>query len=374
MKQFERLKQLEEALMQPALARTREEWIKHYKDAYGRTKETFAEDIAELNKLLNEKYNEGYEYDDRSTKVKYVYVFRSKYCLLKDTKGYFYSYFSSVQDLRERQWQHLANVIEYHAELFDETVVNKFMAYQVQRSSSDEQVITWNPVSLLNNGQRPGKNYFPILLEAIQQGKAVKIEHQSVDPRKASTLWTLMPLLLKEYTTNNYFISGWYVLANELDAEEPPKKVEIRLNKLRVFALDRIKHIELLETKVKMVYAKDFDPNDYFKHALGVFRQNLKNQFLQPEKVVIQTVKKEEPKQSWIYHYLKKYPIHPSMKIIEDDGNNFLKLQFNLEIDQELEDFLFKYARDIEVVSPKELRDEIMKMLNEANSIYKKSL
>jgi predicted DNA-binding transcriptional regulator YafY len=101
-----------------------------------------------------------------------------------------------------------------------------------------------------------------------------------------------------------------------------------------------------------------------------VFRQNLKNQFLQPEKVVIQTVKKEEPKQSWIYHYLKKYPIHPSMKIIEDDGNNFLKLQFNLEIDQELEDFLFKYARDIEVVYPTTLRETIIDAFRKASSVY----
>ena len=370
MKQFERLKQLEDALMQPALARTREEWIKHYKDAYGRTKETFAEDIAELNKLLNEKYNEGYEYDDRSTKIKYVYVLRSKYSLLKDNKGYFYSYFSSVQDLRERQWQHLANVIEYHAELFDETMVNKFMAYQVQRSSSDEQVITWNPVSLLNNGQRPGKNYFPILLGAIQQGKAVKIEHQPINTDIAPKQYMLLPLLLKEYATNNYFISGWYVLANELDAQELPQKVEIRLNKLRVFALDRIKHIELLEDKVELVYAKDFDPKDYFKNTLGVFRQNLKNQFLQPEKVVIQTVKKENPKNSWIYHYLKKYPIHPSMKIIEDDGKNFLKLQFNLEIDQELEDFLFKYSRDITVVLPTKLRMDLKNKIEEAFKNY----
>lgn len=370
MKQFERLKRLEEALMQPARAKTRKEWIKYYNDEHGRTQETLAEDIAELNRLLNEKYTEQYDYEEPSTKIKYVYVSRSKYCLLKDSRGYYYSYFSSVQDLNDQQWQHLANVIEYHAEMFDETVVNKFMAYQVQRTPSNDRVIPWNPVSLLNNGERPGKNHFPILLEAIQQGKAVKIKHQSVNSKKPASERTLMPLLLKEYSTNNYFISGWYVLAADLDAQSLPKKVELRLKDLRVLALDRIHQIELLEDKVEMLYPQDFDPKHYFKHTLGVFRRNIDNPILQPERIVVQTVKKADPKKMWIYDYLKKYPIHPSMEILEDDGENFLKLQFNLEIDQELEDFLFKYSRDIEVVSPSKLRKELKDKIEEAFKNY----
>lgn len=374
MKQFERLKRLEEALMQPAMTKSRDEWIKHYKHKYGRSQETFAEDIAELNRLLNEKYNEQYDCGNPATKIKYVHISRSKYCLLKDPRGYYYSYFSSVQDLSDQQWQHLANVIEYHAEMFDETVVNKFMAYQVQRTTNVDRIIPWNPVSLFNNGQRPGKNHFPILLEAIQQGKAVKITHQQINPDIAPKQHTLLPLLLKEYATNNYFVSGWYLLAKEIDAQDLTKKVEIRLKELKVFALDRINRIDLLNDKVEMIYAKDFDPKDYFKHSLGVFRKNIKNPLIQPERIIIQTVRKADPRNMWIYPYLKKYPIHPSMEILEDDGKYFLKLQFNLEIDQELEDFLFKYARDIEVVSPKGLRDAILKMLNQAYMIYNNHL
>ncbi len=370
MKQFERLQKLEELLMQPPKAKDREHWGIFYREEFGRTVETFSEDIAELNRLLNLTYNPDNDPEDKSTRIKYVHAFKKKYYLKKNPRGYYYSYFNKVQQLNERDWQYLANVIEYNAELFDDSFINKFTAFKVQQSIKENDALPWNPVQLLNDGKRPGKHLFAELLVAIQKQKAIEIRYQHLDLNRPPSTKTILPLLLKEYSSDNSFISGWYLLAAKLNPDALSEKVELELNKLWVYALDRITTFNVFPSKLNISLPDGFDPKDYFKDTLGVFRNNIGNPSLHPERIVIQTVKKEDLTKMWIYPYLKRYPIHHSMKILEDNGKDFLKLELNLEVDNELITFLLKHARDLEVLLPTTLRNTIREAVKEINEIY----
>lgn len=370
MKKFVRLQVLESILMQPSKAMGRNSWGEFYEDNFERTIETFSEDIAELNRLLNETYNTDYDPGEKSTRVKYIYTSESKYYLKQNSKGYYYSYFNRVQQLSERDWQYLANVIEYNAELFDDSFINKFTAFKVQQLIKENDALPWNPVQLLNDGRRPGKHLFAELLVAIQKQKAIEIRYQHLDVSIPPSTKTILPLLLKEYSSDTSFISGWYLLAAKLNSDALSEKVELDLNKLWVYALDRITTLNVFPSKLNISLPDGFDPKDYFKDTLGVFRNNIGNPSLHPGRIVIQTVKKEDPTKTWIYPYLKRYPIHHSMKILEDNGKDFLKLEFNLEVDNELITFLLKHARDFEVLLPTTLRDTIREAVKEINKIY----
>jgi predicted DNA-binding transcriptional regulator YafY len=371
MKQFERLQVLENLLMQPPKAMDREHWGIFYGEEFGRTVETFSEDIAELNRLLNVTHNLlDYDPDDKSTRIKYVYTFKTKYYLKQNPRGYFYSYFNRVQQLNERDWQYLANIIEYNAELFDDSFINKFTAFKAQQSIKENDALPWNPVQLLNDGRRPGKHLFSELLTAIQNRKAIEIRYQHLDDSIQPSTKTILPLLLKEYSSDNSFISGWYLLAAKLNPDALSEKVELDLNKLWVYALDRIININVFPTKLHISYPDGFDPKNYFKDTLGISRNNIGNPSLHPERIVIQTVKKEDKSKIWIYPYLKRYPIHHSMKILDDNGKDYLKFELNLEIDNELITFVLKHAQDLEVVSPIKLRMELKAIIEEAYKNY----
>jgi predicted DNA-binding transcriptional regulator YafY len=370
MKQFERLQVLENLIMQPPKAMGRNRWGEFYEDNFERTIETFSEDIAKLNRLLNETYNLDYDPGEKSTRVKYIYTSESKYYLKKDNRGYFYSYFNRVQQLNERDWQYLANIIEYNAELFDDSFINKFTAFKAQQSIKENDALPWNPVQLLNDGRRPGKHLFSELLTAIQNRKAIELRYQHLDDSIQPSTKTILPLLLKEYSSDNSFISGWYLLAAKLNPNGLSEKVELVLNKLWVYALDRIININVFPTKLHISCPDGFDPKNYFKDTLGISRNNIGNPLLHPDRIVIQTVKKEDATKTWIYPYLKRYFIHHSMKIVEDNGKDFLKFIVYLEVDNELITFLLKHARDLEVVSPQTLRDTIRDAIKEASLVY----
>ena len=95
----------------------------------------------------------------------------------------------------------------------------------------------------------------------------------------------------------------------------------------------------------------DFRPSDYFKHSLGLFRGAQ-----EAEKIILQV-----HADSWIKEYLPKYPIHPSQKQI-----NSQLFELILEINQDVENFLLRYATELQVIEPLRLRNQLRENLQKA--------
>jgi predicted DNA-binding transcriptional regulator YafY len=104
----------------------------------------------------------------------------------------------------------------------------------------------------------------------------------------------------------------------------------------------------------------DFQPAAYFKHTLGLFRsQNQK-----PSQIICRLAKV-----SWMLNYIEKYPIHESQQIVpESETTN--QVHVNLEIDQEVVNFFFRYAQEIQVIQPISLVEEIKLGLKNGLSKY----
>ena len=146
--------------------------------------------------------------------------------------------------------------------------------------------------------------------------------------------------MVKEY--NNGWYTGWYLLG--FPVTETNRKITLDIKPLRLLALDGIKEVVPLDLRLEIVVAKGFNPSDYFQNSMGIIRSNLKVD-LKPEVIILETIKG-----SWIYDYIKEYPIHKSQHIIEDDiQKRKLKFKIKVEVDDDLKRFLMKYSDEIKV-------------------------
>jgi len=347
MKNYERLIKLEEVLSDPIRNKTRKEWIELYENEYLLSDRTFRHDLNQYNIALNEKYN-----IDRgigqTTIVDYVVKENDRYRVLKDPQGNPYTLFNPVKNLKTEDWHKLANLFAFSSHIIDDGLANRLRALIAFMSAEDDSGVPWKPVSLINDGIFAGRVNYAVILSSIQKRQLISANHHKIDSPTKSKKIRLLPLLLKEYS--NGWISGWYLLAYEMTSNAPFRWPA--LNELRVYALDRLDKISPIEDYYVPDPPKGYNPSDYFKDSLGVHRINLNKPDLAPERIVLKTVEG-----SWINPYLKAYPIHTSQHITKDDPiNKQLEIELKLEIDMELQSFLIKYSKDIEVLEPKKLK------------------
>ncbi len=359
----ERLEMFErDLLLTPATRLSITMWPDLYKDVYGLSDRSFRNDLHIYNEKLNQKYNEALGLDQAKTH-KFITKSNGIYHLRNDSQGNPCVLYRHIQNIDSDEWARLAEFIRFNKHLVPDELLHLFKALLALKHA-DDYGPTWVPVDLAKDGIKAGKENFEVLLSAIKERKVVKALHHNINDPKKSKEVKLLPLLLKEYS--NGWISGWYLLAHKVKPDEP--HVWPQLNQLYVYALDRLDSIEEEGEFTKKLPPKVFNPANYFKDSLGVFRINLNKPGLAPETVVLQTVVREK---AWIYSYLKTYPIHPSQTIVKDlELTQQLTIKLQIENDQELEDFCFKYAKDIKVLEPETLKNQIIERLEKAFENY----
>jgi len=148
------------------------------------------------------------------------------------------------------------------------------------------------------------------------------------------------PYLLKE------FKSRWYLLAKDL-----------KDNRMKTFALDRIKSIDI--TQEKFVKPDDFNPKDFFKHSFGIERNE--NDVL--NEVVLSFT-------AFQGKYLKSMPLHDSQKEIMNNEQEYrIKLNIYLTHDFLLE--LLSFGANVKVISPNILIEQLKEHYTKAFNQYK---
>lgn len=171
-----------------------------------------------------------------------------------------------------------------------------------------------------------GNEFLPPLLEAIKTQNFVHFDYASfvtgeLKPRK------VLPLLLKQYRNR------WYLISFDDSKQD-----------YITYALDRIEDLEVSQEKSSKPI--DFDPDNYFKHAVGITSGNSL-----PEKVLLEVG-------IIAAKYLDSLPIHPSQKIKEINEDHFV-FQLNVSITEELIREILSFGGEIRVMQPESLKNEI---------------
>lgn len=184
-----------------------------------------------------------------------------------------------------------------------------------------------------------GHEYMNELLEAIKSKVPLRITYQPYSHPTAHEK-VVHPYLLKE------FRNRWFLFGRDEGA-----------TRLTNYALDRIK--KLKTTKEVFIENDLFDPEEYFKHLIGVSV----SEGAQPESIEIKVQKPSVP-------YIRSKPIHRNQETLKVYKDGTILIRLNLIINYELKSILLSYGAGIEVKKPKKLRVEMMEIIEEMKRIY----
>lgn len=187
--------------------------------------------------------------------------------------------------------------------------------------------------------RRPqGKEHLYGLLHAIKNHLQVKFTYEKFWEEEFTSRM-VEPYALKE------FKNLWYVLAK--DSKD---------NNIKTFALDRISELDIL--KKKFQFPKDFDVNKQFQNCFGIISPN--------EDKVQDIILSFDPYQG---KYLKKMPLHHTQEILIDNEEE-LQIQLKIYITHDFVMELLSYGQNVEVISPKSLRDQLKSILYNTHKLY----
>ncbi len=343
----DRLKELNNLFLRktfPLRAAAVSDYFTEHFDQISYSERSFSRDLKALKEKLAERYPSLEEAE--GDLIRYSKSENRFYYIRDDI--------SAFPSFSEKELDQIASIIDFNKHLFTggngNGIVNKLRAISLENNLlKHEELANWPAIELINEGDRSGSEHVKFLVDAIAGKKCIEISHKGLAATSKVKTVTGLPLLIKEY--NNGWYTGWYLLFQEVTEIQ----TRISLDKLRLFALDRIETIRLSQTSYKTRIHPDFQPADFFKNSLGLFRGTGT-----AERILIQV--RED---SWIKEYIAKYPVHPSQKTMDT-----FHYELSVEINEELENFLLRYSTELQVIEPPVLREKVRKKLENALSHY----
>jgi len=175
-----------------------------------------------------------------------------------------------------------------------------------------------------------GLEHLGTLFNAILYKKPLEIEYQSFNsdkPRKD----IIHPYYLKQYSNRWYLlgqITGYGTLSNR--------------------ALDRI--ISINEADVPFIENTEYDFTEYFEDVIGITVPKEGK----PEIIELEFTPSKAP-------YILTKPLHGSQKVKRHDENG-LRITIEVIPTYELKSILLSYGKEVKVISPEWLREELKEM------------
>lgn len=178
------------------------------------------------------------------------------------------------------------------------------------------------------------------ILLAIQQEKHIEFVHENYE-RNSKKIYKITPLILKEY------LNRWYVVG--VINHDPG---------IRTFGIDRISNLNV--GKLSNIKREDYKEKlDKFKNTVGLTYGEG-----EPEKVSL-LVDELHVK------YMRSLPLHQSQIILPKDKNNKHQVDFYLYPNYEFKTQILKIGAEVEVLSPKYLRNDVIDELENTLKNYK---
>lgn len=182
-----------------------------------------------------------------------------------------------------------------------------------------------------------GHNHLTSVMEAMTEGHVIRISYLKYTSSKAD-IYTLRPYAVKE------FAKRWYIIGYCLEREA-----------LRVYGLDRVHSLDILEERFEM--EKGFDVDELFATSFGIYLPE------EAAKTITFRTSATEAK------YLRDLPIHSSQEEVSSDGRTVTFSIFVCPNRNLIMEFC-KYGDRLEVLSPESIRNQVASQLISAASLY----
>lgn len=180
--------------------------------------------------------------------------------------------------------------------------------------------------------------WLTVIVNAMRDGKALEMTYQNFNRTEPATFET-HPYCLK------IFRQRWYMLAKTIGKEE-----------LRIYSLDRIKDIKVLDKALEL--PAGFDAAEFFSDYFGI----VIGHNVQPSIMEIKA-SAEQAK------YLESLPLHPSQTAVEVTPE-YTVFRYRLVPTFDLKQEILSRGSTLEVLSPGWLREEIIDELQKTITKY----
>ena len=188
-----------------------------------------------------------------------------------------------------------------------------------------------------------GTAFLDAIIEAMKQNLELQVDYQRFENEKEEHLqmFHIQPYALRAFNHR------WYLLGYLKEQ-----------NGLRTIALDRILDLKVLTDSFKL--PEDFDVRKYFANVVGVYV----SEDLPITKVKIRAYGVQA-------EYLRSTPLHKSQSECRSKHGEFAEFTYRLCITPELVSQLLSMGEKVEVLEPKELREEMKKGISNMFNFYK---
>ena len=183
-----------------------------------------------------------------------------------------------------------------------------------------------------------GQHYLEQIIEAMRDNRTLLLQYRTFNDSFSRA--EVEPYCVKVYARR------WYMLAKSVSD-----------GMLRVYALDRV--VELGTTANSFVLASDFDAETYFAGSYGV----IVNNDCAREIIRVKVDKKQR-------NYLRTLPLHSSQQEIQTDDDNSV-FEYALSPTLDFKQALLSLGNSVEVLSPKTLREQMCKAIEQMHELYK---
>ncbi len=309
-----------------------------------------------LNDLIDECSDALYEYENKDVNVSKRSIQLDIQMMRSDKLGYnapivvydrkFYKYEDenySITNipLTEHDMSILSETVEMLKQFKDFSLFSELggIIQKLEDKVYTEKTHQSSIIHLDKNENLKGLEHLDVLYQAVLKKICLKINYKSFKARDASEI-ILHPYILKEFN-NRWFLVG--------------KKN--REQQLLTLALDRIEKVDL-DLKTKYIQGK-FDGDDYYKNTIGVTVLNDE----QCKEVVLEIDRTNAP-------YVITKPLHHTQEILEKLPNGGVRVQIKVHLNFELERLILGFGNSIQVISPRVLRNKIIKKLKGALNRY----
>ena len=183
-----------------------------------------------------------------------------------------------------------------------------------------------------------GHRHLTSIMEAMTETREIKIQYQKYTSAESDS-YTLRPYAVKE------FAKRWYIVAYCIERKG-----------LRVYGLDRIRHLELTGESFRM--PKNFDVDELFSTSFGIYI---------PEEKGRTITFRTSPTDA---RFLRDLPLHSSQREISSDGESVTFSIFVCPNKALVMEFC-KYGSGLEVLSPEDIRTQVAEEHRKAAEKYK---
>ena len=185
-----------------------------------------------------------------------------------------------------------------------------------------------------------GQAFLGRIMEAMRQNVELKVDYQQYQREDLQT-FHFQPYALKVYNHR------WYLLGYLKEQKD-----------VRTIALDRIHTLDKSTTTFSL--PAKFDAHKYFENVIGIYVD--KN--LPVKKIRIRTY-------GTLADYLRSTPLHSSQTEGRSKHKEFAEFTYRLCITPELISQLLAMGDEVEILEPKELKEEMKKRINDMFNFYK---